>query len=271
VVVQDMFLTETAKHATVVLPLASALEREGTFTNAERRVQRSRQASRPSTDVRSVWEVTQQVAALIAEGVPAGAAARNGRGAATAVAEPSWGYVVAEDVTEAIAGAVSSYKGARPANLSNAGGTWGRQTGEQVYYDGTSYENTEGVGVQLAATADDPKAALTLSARVPEAPGEGIKLITAPRAYDNGDWAKGSKLLPRMVPAHIILSVADAQALGVAIGETVTLQSSAGAISLPAQIDSKLAQGLVLVPPVRGSGLAQVVTGAVTTVTLSRA
>ena len=46
-VVQDIFLTETAELADVVLPAAAYAEKEGTFTNTERRVQRVRQALLP--------------------------------------------------------------------------------------------------------------------------------------------------------------------------------------------------------------------------------
>ena len=45
-VVQDVFLTDTAKMADVVLPAATAAEKDGTFTNTERRVQRVRKAGR---------------------------------------------------------------------------------------------------------------------------------------------------------------------------------------------------------------------------------
>jgi formate dehydrogenase major subunit len=44
VVVQDLFLNETAKYAHVFLPGASFLEKDGTFTNAERRISRVRRA-----------------------------------------------------------------------------------------------------------------------------------------------------------------------------------------------------------------------------------
>ena len=56
-VVQDMFMTETAELADVVLPAASFAEKEGTFTNTERRVQRVRKAIEPIGDSRSDWEI----------------------------------------------------------------------------------------------------------------------------------------------------------------------------------------------------------------------
>jgi len=57
VVVQDLFLTETAEKADVVLPVTSFAEKDGTFTNTERRVQRVRQALPKKGGCRHDWEV----------------------------------------------------------------------------------------------------------------------------------------------------------------------------------------------------------------------
>ena len=56
-VVQDIFLTETAEYAHVVLPSASFAEKDGTFTNTERRVQRVRKAIEPPGQARADWEI----------------------------------------------------------------------------------------------------------------------------------------------------------------------------------------------------------------------
>ena len=56
-VVQDIFMTETARFADVVLPAASFAEKDGTFTNTERRVQRVRKAVEPPGEARSDWEI----------------------------------------------------------------------------------------------------------------------------------------------------------------------------------------------------------------------
>ena len=57
VVVQDLFLNETAAYAHVFLPGSSFLEKDGTFTNAERRIGRVRKAMPPVTGMAD-WEVT---------------------------------------------------------------------------------------------------------------------------------------------------------------------------------------------------------------------
>ncbi|MFC7209128.1 formate dehydrogenase subunit alpha [Natronoarchaeum sp. GCM10025321] len=61
-VVQDIFITETANHADVVLPAATSPEMHGTFTNTERRIQRVRPTADPPGKARQDWEITQQLA-----------------------------------------------------------------------------------------------------------------------------------------------------------------------------------------------------------------
>ncbi len=61
-VVQDIFMSETAKLAHVVLPAASSAEKSGTFTNLERRLQQVNQAEAPVGESRPDWEIVQQVA-----------------------------------------------------------------------------------------------------------------------------------------------------------------------------------------------------------------
>lgn len=64
IVVQDLFLNETAKYAHVFLPGSSFLEKDGTFTNAERRISRVRKVM-PAKSGKSDWEVTVALAAAL--------------------------------------------------------------------------------------------------------------------------------------------------------------------------------------------------------------
>lgn len=61
-VVQDCFLSRTAQYADVILPAAPSLEKEGTFTNTERRVQRLYQALPTLGESKADWEILQAVA-----------------------------------------------------------------------------------------------------------------------------------------------------------------------------------------------------------------
>jgi len=60
-VVQDIFLTETAEYADVVLPAVSFAEKDGTFTNTERRVQRIRKAVKRPGDAKADWEILSEL------------------------------------------------------------------------------------------------------------------------------------------------------------------------------------------------------------------
>ncbi|MFH0771985.1 MAG: formate dehydrogenase subunit alpha [Candidatus Omnitrophota bacterium] len=61
-VVQDIFLTDTAEYAHVVLPSASFAEKDGTFTNTERRVERIRKAIAPPGQAKADWQILCEVA-----------------------------------------------------------------------------------------------------------------------------------------------------------------------------------------------------------------
>jgi predicted molibdopterin-dependent oxidoreductase YjgC len=66
-VVQDIFPQETAQAAHVVLPATSFAEKEGTFTNSERRVQRVRRALSPVGESRPDWEITSEIARRVCQ------------------------------------------------------------------------------------------------------------------------------------------------------------------------------------------------------------
>src|SRR5699024_5669467 len=62
-VVQDLFFTTTAKYADVVLPAVPSLEKDGTFTNTERRIQRLYQALDPVGEAKPAWLILTELAA----------------------------------------------------------------------------------------------------------------------------------------------------------------------------------------------------------------
>ncbi|MEM0139498.1 MAG: formate dehydrogenase subunit alpha [Ferroplasma sp.] len=61
-IVEDIFFSETAKFADVVFPSSASLEKEGTFTNTERRIQRIYRVMEPYADTKPDWEIIQMVA-----------------------------------------------------------------------------------------------------------------------------------------------------------------------------------------------------------------
>src|SRR5919107_967194 len=64
-VVQDIFLTETSEFADVVLPATSFLEKDGTYTNTDRRVQLGRKTLEPPGEAREDWRIVQQISTRI--------------------------------------------------------------------------------------------------------------------------------------------------------------------------------------------------------------
>jgi len=64
-VVQDIFMTETAEYADVVLPASTYAEKDGTFTNTERRIQRVRKALEPIGDSKPDWIILQEIMTLL--------------------------------------------------------------------------------------------------------------------------------------------------------------------------------------------------------------
>lgn len=102
-VVQDIFLTETAELADVVLPAASFAEKDGTFVNTERRVQRVRKAIEPIGNSKADWEIIRDISALL---------------------DASWDYPSVSDIFAEIARVVPAYAGLSYAKLDGGGVQW---------------------------------------------------------------------------------------------------------------------------------------------------
>ncbi len=102
-VVQDIFLTDTAKAADIVLPAACFAEKDGTFTNTERRVQRVRKAVNPPGQARPDWQIFCDLSHKMGYNM---------------------GYKSAEDVFEEIRSLLPQYKGIRYERLEEVGLQW---------------------------------------------------------------------------------------------------------------------------------------------------
>ena len=136
VVVQDIFLTETAAMADVVLPAASFAEKDGTVTNTERRVQRLRRAILPVGESREDWRIISDVARRM--GYP-------------------MAYDSAADVMEEIAGVTPIYGGVGYERLDGEGLQWpcpDRDHGGTPVLHGQSF--TRGLGAFGAVDFEPP-------------------------------------------------------------------------------------------------------------------
>jgi NADH-quinone oxidoreductase subunit G len=129
VIVQNIFLTETAKLADVVLPAQAFTERDGSYTSGERRVQRFYPATPAFGESKADYVITADLAAELGLQV-------EGRSALL--------------VMDKLAAAVKSFTGISYTKLSEVSDQWPIIGRSDLHYGGTSYHNSQGLGVHLA-------------------------------------------------------------------------------------------------------------------------
>ncbi len=193
-VVQDIFLTETAKLADVVLPSACFAEKEGTFTNTERRVLRVRKAVEPPGEV---WEDRRIIAAI---------SAKMGY---------EMEYADAAEIMEEIRAVTPSYGGVSYERLEKGGLVWPCPT---LDHPGTPILHinkfTRGEGVFFPIEYQPP-------AELPDA--EYPFVLTTGRVYEHyhtGTMTRKGDALNRLFPEALAeINVEDAKALNVETGE----------------------------------------------------
>lgn len=222
-VVQDIFLTETARYADVVFPAASFAEKEGTFTNTDRRVQRVRKAIEPPGEARDDSWIIAQIASRL---------------------EYDMGDVSAPRVMDEIASLTPSYGGVSYARLEEGAITW---PCPDAGHPGTPILHiekfTKGKGLFSPVEYKPPA----------EMPDEEYPLIlTTGRLlthYHTGTMTRRVRELDELVPRNRVwVNPADAERLGVEEGQEVAVQSRRGAIKLEARVTEKVGEGVVFVP-----------------------
>jgi NADH-quinone oxidoreductase subunit G len=192
VVVQDLFLTETAKLADVVLPAQPFTERDGTLTSGERRVQRFYPANLHSEN-KPDYAITAAIAKFAGIELE-----ESPRAVFTCLAEK-----------------VPAFKGMSYKNLAQVGEQWPMIGRSDLYYGGSSYENAQGLGVHLSLPDQIPPLAWP---QVPELNLVEGALMAVPITllYDRGQTIHHSQLLhQRTPPAHIAVHPEVAQRLNI--------------------------------------------------------
>ncbi len=157
-VVQDLFLTETAKLADVVLPAASFAEKDGTFTNFERRVQRVRKAVDPPGGSLPDWQIIQKLAQAMGQ---------------------SMQYDSPQEIMDEIAAGVPLYQGMNYTDMISGGIFWPRTDGQRsgtvrLYEDGF----TGGFGrfiVPEAQVSDEKMESVTIAQKTLYQFGSGVR------------------------------------------------------------------------------------------------
>ena len=223
IAVQELFLTETARLADVVFPAQAYVERDGSFTSGERRIQRFYPAVPGRMDARADYAITALIARELGIEMEGRSAAR---------------------VMDGIAAAVKAFAGVSYAKLAEVTDQWPVVGRSDLYYGGTSYQNSQGLGTTLALT---PGLSLPGSNGYrPLRPQEDRWLaVPVARLYDLGLTVSTSNLLEgRIGRAYIVLHPDAAGKLGVAAGDQVELYGS----NLDVRLDATMATGVVLVP-----------------------
>jgi formate dehydrogenase alpha subunit len=233
-VVQDLFLTETVRFADVVLPAASFAEREGTFTNTERRVQRVRKAVEPPGEAREdAWIITEVAQRMIARGAttPSENAPHGG-----------WDYDSAADVMDEVNALSPIYAGITYQRLEEGAQLQWPVPGED--HPGTPILHvgkfSRGLG-RFAAVEHAPP---------DELPDDEYPLmLTTGRVlyhWHGGEMTRRARNLEAVYPEALIeIHPQDAGEAGISDGQLMKVASRRGEIVAKAEVTDRVEPGLV--------------------------
>jgi len=225
-VVQDIFLTETAFHADVVLPASAWPEKDGTVTNTNRQVQMGRAALALPGDARQDWWIIQEIAHRIGL---------------------DWGYTGPADVFAEMATVMPSFD-----NI-----TWDRLRAEGAVTYPCEAPDEPGMDIVFGEgfPTPDGRAKLVPASIVPpgEQPDDEYPMVlTTGRQLEHwhtGAITRRATVLDALEPeAMASLSPFDLRQLGIAAGDPVRVATRRGAIELKARADAAVPSGVVFVP-----------------------
>lgn len=221
-VVQDIFLTETAQLAHVVLPAASFAEKEGTFTNTERRVQRVRKAIAPPGQARPDWQIVCDLAGKMGA--------------------KGFGFTSAQAIYEEISKLTPSYAGITYERLDKEMGLQWPCPSDS--HPGTPYLHK--------GTFTRGKGKFTPMAYRPsmEQPDEQYPLILttgrSPFHYHTGTMTRKAVGLNALAPKEMVwINPADAKALGILNGDAIRVTSRRGAVKATARLTEDVLEKVV--------------------------
>jgi formate dehydrogenase alpha subunit len=218
-VVQDIFPTETAVIADIILPATAFAEKDGTFTNTERRVQRVRKAVEPPGEAKPDWEIITLLAEKMGH---------------------RFGYKNPEQIMKEIAYLTPIYGGIHYDRLDGYGLQW---PCTDRNHPGTAILHQDkfirGMGKFHAVEYKPP--AESVSAEYP-------LILTTGRVlehYHTGSMTRRSDVLNKLSPSGTVdIHPDDALKLGIVDGDIVAIASERGRIEAPVRITDETAPGL---------------------------
>ena len=222
-VVQDIFLTQTAELAHVVLPAAAGwAESEGTVTNSERRVQRVRRALEPPTGARDDVDIICDLAQRLG---------------------CDWGRPTAEEVWDECRSLSPMHAGMSYSRLDELGGIqWPcpdeSHPGTQFLHERLWRDPVEGPRAPLHAVEHDPPVD-RLTKEFPIRLTTGRRLDSFNTGVQTNEYTS-----PLRRKEALLISPADGQRLGIHDGERVLASSRRGSVEVPVRFEASLRPGL---------------------------
>ncbi len=237
-IVQDLFLTQTAQKADVVLPAASWAERDGTFTNTERRVQLFVRTLEPMGQARPDWQIIQDLAKQLGA---------------------KWDYRSASDVMNEIAQRIPLYAkmshdrlritARRRSSVQTVGG----DSVEPVQIAlGELFGDVSGLMWQSVAESN-PESKFDVKFIEPKesAAASGYYLAVMHSLLDCGSLMQYSQIIqPRIPAAAVAINAHDAEELSIANGDKVKLSfdmKPPRTLELLAHVDGQVPQGVIAI------------------------
>ncbi|HOJ43599.1 MAG TPA: molybdopterin-dependent oxidoreductase [Syntrophorhabdaceae bacterium] len=220
---QDIFLTETAQFAHVVLPARSFLEKEGTVTNTERRVQLMHKVLPPVGEAKDDWWMVQEVAKRMGA---------------------KWDYKKAEDIFEEIRKVTPSYGGITYERADNSLIQWPCPS---IDHPGTQFLHKDkfsrGLGLFTPIEYTPP---------AEEADFEYPMVLTTGRILDHfhtGTMTRKSKVLDENVHEGFVeINPNDAQNYNIENNEIVSISTRRGSIRIKAKVTDRIKPNTVFIP-----------------------
>jgi NADH-quinone oxidoreductase subunit G len=220
------------QYATLALPVQSFAERDGTYTNGERRVQRFYTAQGPMGEALPAWQLLSRTLEKTGKATPKLSAAA---------------------VMLELSKNVAAFAGCTYRELSQVERQFPEIGRQDVYYGGTAYNNTGGLGVQIKAEADGGTvtAGEVALPNVPTVSGTSGQLVVIPttQLYNRESVFEPSVMMhPRVLMPYAEINAADAEQWNIASGDVIEVTAGDVSVRVKAYVNGGTPQGSVLLP-----------------------